>query len=649
MLASEDPCGDARGTALTSGRRVDRTYDARNRVTTLAFPDGRGNQAWTYTPDGLPSQITTNNSAGGSQVINTYTYNRRRLPETETSQSPGNPVWTLSTAYDPLGNVASQSYPSGLVVSFAPNALGQANQAGSYATGALYFPNGALKQFTYGNGIVHTMAQNARQLPASSIDTGGALSQQFGYDENGNVTAVTDALDAARSKAMVYDGLDRLTSASATVFGGTGVHQFAYDPLDNLRSWTLGGVKDQSNYVYGADNRLSQIKDTGGNVVHAFSHDPQGNVTTRNGIAHDFDFGNRLRSVNATESYLYDGHGRRVQTTQPSGSVTRWMYASSGQMLFSAKGPSNPTTHENVYLAGSLVAIIDRDGPSNAVTATTYQHTDALGSPVAMSNEAGAIIERTNYDPYGGPIGKTVNGLGYTGHVMDGATGLTYMQQRYYDQGVGRFLSMDPVTADASTGANFNRYWYANSNPFSFWDPDGRCAESESNRTCITSSAEATGDLHVVATSEQVELAAESAADYVVSDPAAKVESLGSMNRQADGSLKSERMENATTTYKNGDATASDTLPSNAEAGIHGHLVGQGLTDKANSLGDMKTVVRSKIPVFAIASDGRIAVSEVNNGRPQIRATRGEFTAAERRHYRREMNRRQRALNEKAQ
>lgn len=473
-LPSVTACDDARTAAYTSGRRVDRTYDARNRVLTLAFPDGRGNQAWTYTPDGLPSQIATNNSAGGSQVINTYTYNRRRLPETETSQSPGTPVWTLANTYDPLGHLATQGYPSGLVVAFAPNALGQATQAGSYATGAQYFPNGALKQFTYGNGIMHTMAQNARQLPASSIDTGGALSQQFVYDKNGNVTAVTDALDPARSKAMVYDGLDRLTSASATIFGGTGVHQFAYDPLDNLRSWTLGGVKDQSNYVYGADNRLTQIKNTGGSIVHAFSYDPQGNVTTRNGIPHDFDYGNRLRSVGTTESYLYDGHGRRVQTTQSGGSVTRWMYAGSGQMLFSAKGPTSPITHENVYLAGSLVAIIDRDGLSNAVTATKYQHTDALGSPVAMSNEAGAIIERTNYDPYGGPIGKTVNGLGYTGHVMDGATGLTYMQQRYYDQGVGRFLSVDPVTASSVNGGNFNRYKYASNNPYTFLDPDGR-------------------------------------------------------------------------------------------------------------------------------------------------------------------------------
>ena len=93
---------------------------------------------------------------------------------------------------------------------------------------------------------------------------------------------------------------------------------------------------------------------------------------------------------------------------------------------------------------------------------------------MAISNEAGTVIERTNYDPYGGPIGKVVDGIGYTGHVMDPLTGLTNMQQRYYDQGVGRFLSVDPVTASLKDGGNFNRYGYASNNPYKFVDPDGR-------------------------------------------------------------------------------------------------------------------------------------------------------------------------------
>ena len=104
-----------------------------------------------------------------------------------------------------------------------------------------------------------------------------------------------------------------------------------------------------------------------------------------------------------------------------------------------------------------------------------YVHTDPLGSPVAITNQAGQVIERMQYEPYGANIGQSNSDRpGYTGHVMDSQSGLTYMQQRYYDPTIGRFLSTDPVTANSVTGANFNRFWYANNNPYRFTDPDGR-------------------------------------------------------------------------------------------------------------------------------------------------------------------------------
>lgn len=60
---------------------------------------------------------------------------------------------------------------------------------------------------------------------------------------------------------------------------------------------------------------------------------------------------------------------------------------------------------------------------------------------------------------------------GFTGHVADAETGLSYLQARYYDPYAGRFLAVDPVEASAGS---FNRYWYANNNPYRFVDPDGR-------------------------------------------------------------------------------------------------------------------------------------------------------------------------------
>lgn len=47
---------------------------------------------------------------------------------------------------------------------------------------------------------------------------------------------------------------------------------------------------------------------------------------------------------------------------------------------------------------------------------------------------------------------------------------------RYYDPVAGRFLSEDPVLTDVNSGASFNRYVYANNNPYRYIDPDGRQA-----------------------------------------------------------------------------------------------------------------------------------------------------------------------------
>lgn len=126
--------------------------------------------------------------------------------------------------------------------------------------------------------------------------------------------------------------------------------------------------------------------------------------------------------------------------------------------------------------AAWAIALCGVSAPSGALAQTVeYIHTDALGTPVAVTDASRNVIERSEYEPYGALLNRPItDGPGYTGHVMDAQTGLTYMQQRYYDPQIGRFLSVDPVTASSVNGSNFNRYWYANNNPYKFTDPDGR-------------------------------------------------------------------------------------------------------------------------------------------------------------------------------
>jgi RHS repeat-associated protein len=124
---------------------------------------------------------------------------------------------------------------------------------------------------------------------------------------------------------------------------------------------------------------------------------------------------------------------------------------------------------------GLLVLVCQLPWSRAEAQTVEYIHTDALGTPIAVTDANRVVIERSEYEPYGKLLNRPLtDGPGFTGHVQDAATGLTYMQQRYYDPGIGRFLSVDPVTADSNTGSNFNRYKYGNNNPYRFIDPDGR-------------------------------------------------------------------------------------------------------------------------------------------------------------------------------
>ncbi|WP_203321529.1 RHS repeat domain-containing protein [Pseudoxanthomonas beigongshangi] len=457
-------------------RRVDRTYDARNRVKTLVFPDGRGNTTNTYAPDGQLASTAVDND-GTNVVTTTYSYNRRRLPTSERMQW-GSIDWSIGYTYNALGHLASQTYPNTGTVTYAPNGLGQPTQAGTYATGVTYHPNGAVKNFTYGNGMVYTMAQNARGLPTWSVDCLIAgdctLSNRrkylaYTYDGNGNVATITDHVNGRQTRAMTYDGLDRLTQATGPSFGTA---TYGYNALDNMTTLkvTAGSNIRDHTYNYDTGNRLISVTNTvGGATVVGLSYDAQGNLANQNGRVFNFDYGNRLRGVNGVASYVYDGHGRRVRDYTTASKYS--LYSQSGQLVFDNDGRAGKSS-QYVYLGTSLVAVREVAG---SVTTVKYQHTDALGTPVAVTDAAKAIVQTSEYEPYGQLVNRPLtDGPGFTGHVQDAATGLTYMQQRYYDPLIGRFLSVDPVTAYEKPVTNFCRYCYARNNPYRFTDPDGR-------------------------------------------------------------------------------------------------------------------------------------------------------------------------------
>jgi RHS repeat-associated protein len=480
-LPATDNCNRAEASA--SGRAVFRTYDARKRLKTLVFPDGRGNQVWEYALDGLPSKVVTYNEPDNTEPVeNIYTYNKRRMMIGEAVAQPGLYRWDLGYGYDRIGNPASQVYPNGLAVTFEPDALGQPKRMSSpgavYASQIDYYPNGGLQRFVYGNGIVHTMTQNLRQLPRRSTEA-GVIDLETVYDANGNVSAIYDrARGDHYNRIMEYDGLERLKAAGSCSFGGDCWHRFTYDAQGNLRSWVLPGIKDYATYVYDEHSRLTNIRNGAGESVVGLGYDVQGNLENKNGQVYVFDYGNRLRASLGQESYRYDAEGRRALSIFPDGN-TRVIsqYSKVGQLVYE-QDLERGVDAANIFLRGELLAIRERARDATGAEHIYYQHTDALGSPVAVTDAAGLLLNRTEYEPFGKVMNDPgYDGIGYAGHVMDRTTGLVQMQQRYYDPNVGRFLSVDPVVALGGDMRHFNRYAYAYNNPYSFTDPDGRQGE----------------------------------------------------------------------------------------------------------------------------------------------------------------------------
>lgn len=357
-------------------QRTVRSYDARNRIQSLVFPDNLGNTTYDYYPDGQLAQITTDN--GGVDIVGTaYTYNKRRLLIGE-AVAVGPHQWGIGYGYNANGHLSTHALPGGLTVDYAPNALGQATRAGSYATGVSYFPNGAIKQFTYGSGKVHTLTQNARGLPDRSrtVRSGATIHDDgLDYDQHGNVAAISDGVTGNRGdRTMAYDAMDRLTGTVSPMFGTA---SYAYDVLDNLRAVqvTAGTRVRNHTYVYDASNRLGLVTNTsGGATVATLAYDAQGNLASRNGQGYDFDHGNRLREVNGVERYLYDGHGRRVQAIRSGASIYS-VYGQDGALRFQRDERTGKTT-QYVHLGGSLVAGVDDPialaRPSLTVPATSY-------------------------------------------------------------------------------------------------------------------------------------------------------------------------------------------------------------------------------------------------------------------------------------
>lgn len=473
-----------------AGNRIWYRYDAADRLTAICYPTDT-----THFSYDVLGRITDAQNAV-STVHNTYDAMGRLTSERTTLTIPNLPNVSNLTRYtyhDADRNKVI-TYPSGAIVKYQYDPRGRLYTVGykesdavtGYTTMATYAYtlDDRTETLTYGNGITTHYNRNAEGRLSSIIaNAGGDLpgwnivlqSQHLTYDPVGNILAKVDSVNLAMSHFYQYDNLSRLTQFNQGTPDNSGtqplqnsnfeIQNYSYDPLGNrVSSQTTTQSGNQTvNYTVNPVNGYSAV---GGQTM---VYDDNGNLTNDGNHTYQYDYANRLVSVDQgnTATYRYDALGRRILKVTGGNDIIYYHYAGS-QMI-----EADSTLY--VYSPRTDDVIAASRGGS-----LYYYHKDHQGSTVAVSNGGGQAVESYSYDAFGMPTfysttssELTASAIGndilFTGREYDSETGLYYYRARTMNPATGRFLQQDPTGYDDG----MNMYAYTHNNPVRYTDPSG--------------------------------------------------------------------------------------------------------------------------------------------------------------------------------
>ena len=173
-------------------------------------------------------------------------------------------------------------------------------------------------------------------------------------------------------------------------------------------------------------------------------------------------------------SYEYNANG--IRTAKTVGGV-RHEYDLEGSNIL----------RESDALGNVIVPMYDGE---EQVCGMTYNgelfffHKNLQGDIIAITDHTAAVVARYSYDAWGkctilsdtsGCEIATVNPFRYRGYYYDAETGMYYLQSRYYNPQVGRFLNADGYVSTGTGILGYNMFAYCLNNPVNGYDPCGTC------------------------------------------------------------------------------------------------------------------------------------------------------------------------------
>ena len=457
-------------------RETKYVYDTKNRLVSYTDPEGRTE---TYTYD-CNSNLTKTVDKNGNTLKNTYD-NKNRLTERTAKEKKTGKETVHTYSYNAYGDVAVQD-DTQLV-------YGDVSGQVTKETTKLTKNKDVVKNYTYDSkGNKSTFSVKAGE------DT--KLSLSYEYDGSSRLISVKDS-EGKQAVSYAYDMLGRITRETKT---GREDISYTYDANNNRKQMTIGNKT--TAYQYNKNDELLRTDtlhtDTEKNDVVIYKNDKNGNqLATVNrseipaeakdtsyidvdvtlgdnqlndNVVNHYNALNQLTETltkNYKVSFTYDAEGLRTGKTV-NGEKTVYVWDGDQVVMELSKGGAV----QKRYIRGNDLVYADK----GENTEKTYYVTDMHGNVVQLLDESGNVTKTYEYDSFGNevkPEKKDENPYRYCGEYYDKETEEVYLRARYYEPGVGRFITRDTYTGESDEPLSLHLYTYCENDGVNAWDPSG--------------------------------------------------------------------------------------------------------------------------------------------------------------------------------